>query len=310
MQQRAKPAYRFVRTPLKMAGRAVHVLKKQDKDIIRDFLLITAGCLALVAGNYFFKFPNHFVFGGVTGIAVLIATVIPYSVGTINLVINCAFLLLGFLILGRKFGVRTVYATALMAVSLSVLEIMYPMKAPFTGQLMLEFSISILLTAFGSAVLFYCEASSGGTDIVAMILKKYTGNDIGWMLLISDCIIVIAAFFVFDIQTALFSSLGLLIKSMVIDRSISQLKRCRLVNIICDKPENICNYIIQNIHRDATFYEATGAYSQKKKFIIICVLRPKQEIILRRFIRDHEPSAFVLVSDSSLIFGKGFSDFS
>jgi len=284
------------------------MLSRPKKGDVKDLFLITAGCAALVAGNYFFKFPNQFVFGGVTGLSVLIAKLTPFSVGTINLAVNAVFLLLGFLMLGRKFGARTVYATTLMTVSFSVLEIIYPMKAPFTDQLMLEFSIAILLTAFGSAVLFHCEASSGGTDIVAMILKKYTGNDIGWMLLLSDVVIVLAAFFVFDIQTALFSSLGLLIKSLLIDTSVSQLNRSRLVNIICDQPALICDFIISDIHRDATYYEAKGAYSQKKKFIIICVLKPKQEIRLRRFIRDNDPCAFILVSDSSLIFGKGFSN--
>ena len=284
------------------------MLSRPKKGDVKDLFLITAGCAALVAGNYFFKFPNQFVFGGVTGLSVLIAKLTPFSVGTINLAVNAVFLLLGFLMLGRKFGARTVYATTLMTVSFSVLEIVYPMKAPFTDQLMLEFSIAILLTAFGSAVLFHCEASSGGTDIVAMILKKYTGNDIGWMLLLSDVVIVLAAFFVFDIQTALFSSLGLLIKSLLIDTSVSQLNRSRLVNIICDQPALICDFIISDIHRDATYYEAKGAYSQQKKFIIICVLKPKQEIRLRRFIRDNDPCAFILVSDSSLIFGKGFSN--
>jgi len=284
------------------------MLSRPKKGDVKDLFLITAGCAALVAGNYFFKFPNQFVFGGVTGLSVLIAKLTPFSVGTINLAVNAVFLLLGFLMLGRKFGARTVYATTLMTVSFSVLEIIYPMKAPFTDQLMLEFSIAILLTAFGSAVLFHCEASSGGTDIVAMILKKYTGNDIGWMLLLSDVVIVLAAFFVFDIQTALFSSLGLLIKSLLIDTSVSQLNRSRLVNIICDQPALICDFIISDIHRDATYYEAKGAYSQQKKFIIICVLKPKQEIRLRRFIRDNDPCAFILVSDSSLIFGKGFSN--
>lgn len=284
------------------------MFKKWDKEVLKDILFITAGCLALVIGNYFFKFPNHFVFGGVTGLAVLIADFVPLNVSTINLIINVLFLILGYLFLGKKFGARTIYATALMTVSLSVLEIIYPMKAPFTDQLMLEFSIAILLTAFGSAMLFHCEASSGGTDIIAMILKKYTGNDIGWMLLVTDVIIVIAAFFVFNIEAALFSSLGLLIKSLLIDTSVTRLNRSRMVNIICDHPEAICNFIIRDIRRDATYYEAKGAYSQKQKYIVICVLRPKQEIKLRRYIRDNDPSAFVLVSDSSLIFGKGFSD--
>ncbi len=285
-------------------------MKKRDRwDDLLDFGLITIGCLALVLGNYFFKFTNHFVFGGVTGIAVLLAKVTPFSPGTINLVFNALFLLLGFVVLGRKFGAKTIYATVLMTVSFSVLEQVYPMMSPFTDQLMLEFFIAILLTAVGSAVLFHCEASSGGTDILAMILKKFTGASIGGMVLASDVIIVIAAFFVFNIETALFSSLGLLIKSLVIDTSIARINQFRMINIICDQPAPICDFIIKDLNRDATYYMAKGAFSQQDKYVIMSVLKGREEIRLRRYIRDHLPSAFVLVSDSRDIFGQGFSKF-
>ena len=280
-----------------------------SRDNLIDFAMITAGCMALVIGNYFFKFTNHFVFGGVTGIAVLVADVTPLSASTVNLIINALFLLLGFLILGRKFGAKTIYATVLMTVSFSVLETIYPLKAPFTDQIMLEFFIAILLTAVGSAVLFHFEASGGGTDILAMILKKYTGAPIGVMVLASDVLIVLAAFFVFNIETALFSSLGLLIKSLVIDTSITRINQFRMINIVCDHPEPICDFIIKELNKDATFYEAKGAFSHQNKFVIMSVLKGRQEIRLRRFICDNQPTAFVLVSDSRDIFGKGFSKF-
>lgn len=283
---------------------------RPDRDRVREFFEITAGGLALALGNYFFKFPNHFVFGGVTGLSVILARVVPFSVSSINLVVNALFLLLGFVFLGKGFGIKTVFATVLMTLSLSLLEIIYPMEKPFTGQPMLEFSIAILLTAFGSAVLFHCEASSGGTDILAMILRKYTGHDIAWMLLLSDVAIVMASFAFFDIQTSLYSSLGLLIKTLMIDTSAAWLNRSRMVDIICDDPDPVCGYIIRDLHKDATFFEATGAYSRSRKYVILCALRPRQERKLRRYIRDNVPSAFVLVSDSSSIFGKGFSHIS
>lgn len=280
----------------------------RNRQNVLDLFFITAGSLALAIGNHFFKFPNHFVFGGVTGLAVLLADVTPFSTSTINLVLNMFLLILGFFLLGHKFSIKTIYATLLLTLTISALERIYPMAAPFTNQQMLEFSISILLTAFGSAILFHHEASSGGTDILAMILKKRTGSDIGSMLVITDFLIVIVAFFIFDIQTALFSSLGLLIKSMLIDTSIARLNRSRMVNIICDDPTPINEFIIKELHKGATFYKAEGAYTHQEKYIIIAVLKPNQEIRLRRFIRDHVSSAFVLISDSSLIFGKGFAD--
>jgi len=282
--------------------------KSLKAPIALEWIQITAGTLALAIGNHFFKFPNKFVFGGVTGLAVLIADVTPFSTSSINLVLNLALLLLGLFLLGKKFSYKTIYATALLTLSISALGKIYPMPSPFTDQQMLEFSIAILLTAFGSAILFHNEASSGGTDIIAMILKKRTGSDIGQMLVMADIVIVIIAFFIFDIRIALFSSLGLLVKSMLIDTSVASLNRSRMVTVICDDPSAINDFIIHDLHKGATFYKAEGAFTHQQKNIIIAVLKPKQEIRLRRFIRDHVAAAFVLVSDSSLIFGKGFSD--
>jgi len=285
------------------------MLRKPSRDELLDLLLITVGCLALVIGNYFFKFPNNFVFGGVTGIAVLVADVTPLSVATINLVLNALLLILAFLLLGGKFGLKTFYATALMTVSFSVLETVAPMPAPFTDQIMLEFFIAILLTAVGSAILFHCEASGGGTDILAMILKKYTGAEIGIMVFISDIIIVMASFLVFDIETALFSSFGLLVKALVIDNSIARINQAKMVNIICDHPQPICDFILKTLDKGATVLKAEGAFSHHEKFVIMSVMKNKHEIKLRRFLKEHEPCAFVWVSHSSNIFGKGFLKF-
>lgn len=285
------------------------MLRKPSRDELLDLLLITLGCLALVIGNYFFKFPNKFVFGGVTGIAVLVAEVTPLSVATTNLVLNALLLILAFLLLGGKFGLKTFYATVLMTVSFSVLETVVPMPAPFTDQVMLEFFIAILLTAVGSAILFHCEASGGGTDILAMILKKYTGAEIGIMVFISDIVIVMASFLVFDIETALFSSFGLLVKSLVIDNSIARINQAKMVNIICDQPQPICDFILKTLDKGATVIKAEGAFSHHEKYVIMSVMKNKHEIKLRRFLKENQPTAFVWVSHSSNIFGKGFLKF-
>jgi len=285
------------------------MLRKPSRDELLDLLLITLGCLALVIGNHFFKFPNNFVFGGVTGIAVLVAEISPLSVATTNLVLNALLLILAFLLLGGKFGLKTFYATVLMTVSFSVLETVVPMPAPFTDQIMLEFFISILLTAVGSAILFHCEASGGGTDILAMILKKYTGAEIGIMVFISDIVIVMASFLVFNIETALFSSFGLLVKSLVIDNSIARINQAKMVNIICDRPQPICDFILKTLDKGATVLKAEGAFSHHDKFVIMSVMKNKHEIKLRRFLKENEPTAFVWVSHSSNIFGKGFLKF-
>ena len=273
---------------------------------LKKFLLITVSTLIVVCGTHFFKFPNNFSFGGVTGYAVVLAEFLPFSVSTINFVISMALIVIGFIFLGRSFGALTAYSSVLVSVGLSVLEKLYPMSAPLTDQPMLELCYAIALPAFGSAVLFNVGASSGGTDIVAMILKKYTSVDIGMSLFLTDLVVAVSACFVFDIKTGLFSFIGLMVKSLMIDNVIESINLCKYFNIICDDPEPICRYIVHELHRSATVCQAQGAYTHGKIYIVFTALRRPQAVALRQHVRTVEPSAFILISNTSEIIGKGF----
>ena len=156
------------------------------KELLREFLLMNLGTLLVSVGVYFFKFPNHFSMGGVSGLAVLLGKLLPQlSPSTFNTIINVLFLVLGFVMLNRGFGARTVYCSILSAGLIQLFEWAFPMDCPLTDQLMLELFFAVILPALGSAILFNIDASSGGTDIAAMILKKYTGLDVGRALLLS-----------------------------------------------------------------------------------------------------------------------------
>ena len=165
------------------------------KKTVFEYFLITVSTLCMSIGIYYFKFPNNFTFGGVSGLSVVLSPFLPISPSTVNFIINALLLVLGFLFLGRGFGIRTVYSSTLLSVSLSVLDQIAPLNAPLTDEPLLELIFAVLLPGFGSAILFNIGASSGGTDIVAMILRKYTSVDIGRALLLSDLLITLTAFF-------------------------------------------------------------------------------------------------------------------
>jgi uncharacterized membrane-anchored protein YitT (DUF2179 family) len=278
------------------------------KNTFKEYLLITASTLLVVIGVYFFKFPNNFTFGGVTGLSVVLAKIMPISPGTVNLIFNVILLVVGFVFLGRSFAVKTVYSSLLLSFSLSGLEFVYPLKHPLTDQPLLELIFAIALPAFGSAVLFNIGASSGGTDVVAMILKKYTSVDIGRAVLFSDFLITLAACFIFDIKTTLFSFLGLLTKSLVIDNVIESINLAKYFNVVCSQPDIICDFIVNKLHRSATICEAKGAFSHSQKYVIFTAMRRYQAVQLRQYIRQVEPGAFILISNTSEIIGKGFHD--
>ena len=191
---------------------------------LKHFFMLTFSTLLIAFGTYFFKFTNNFTFGGITGLAVLIAKTGLISAGDFNFIASMILLIIGMFILGKKFAATTAYCSILLSVSLSVLERLFPMHSPFTDEPMLELCFAIALPALGSAILFNIGSSSGGTDIIAMILKKYSSFDIGKALLISDALITASGFFIFDIETGLFSLLGLSIRSFT---HLSKALTCR-----------------------------------------------------------------------------------
>ena len=149
------------------------------KKNIRNFCLLTFSTLIMAFGTYFFKFTNNFTFGGITGLAVLVARTGLVSASDFNLVASMILLVIGLFVLGRKFAAKTAYCSILLSVALSAMERIWPMDSPLTDQPMLELCFAVALPALGSAILFNIGASSGGTDIIAMILKKYSSFDIG-----------------------------------------------------------------------------------------------------------------------------------
>lgn len=283
--------------------------KGNVKRVLEEYLVLTVATLILVAGVYIFKFPNNFSFGGVTGIAVVLSAIIPATPGNITFIINMVLLVVGFIFLGKGFGIRTAYVSILMSAGLSLAEIWFPMEHTLTNEPVLELMYAIVLPAFSSAIFFNIEASSGGTDIIAMILKKFTKLNIGAALFLVDLGIVIASCVVFDAQTGLFSLCGLLAKSLVVDNVIESINLCKYFTIICNDPQPICDFITQKLNRSATVYRAEGAYEHNEKSVIITIMKRSQAVELRNYIRENQPTAFIAITNSSEIIGKGFRGF-
>ena len=272
----------------------------------KNFLLLTASTLIMAVGIYFFKFANNFTFGGITGFAVLVAKFTPLSASDFSFVANILLLVVGWIILGKSFAAKTAYSTILLSVTLSLFERVYPMSHPLTNEPLLELIFAILLPALGSAILFNIGASSGGTDVIAMVLKKYTSVDIGRGLMISDVLFTLCAFFVFDVKTGLYSLLGLIMRSALIDNFIESLNRSKYFHVVCSDPKPICNFIEKTLVLGATIVNAKGSFTGDNKYIILTVLSPSQAVKLRNFIKENSPGAFLLISNTSEIIGKGF----
>lgn len=277
------------------------------KQFLTEYALLTLGTALVAMGTYFFKFPNHFSTGGVTGIAVILSSIFPsISSSLFASVINVAFLLLGFGVLNRGFGVRTVYCSLLFSGMLTGLEWLVPLSGPLTDEKLLELFFGVILPALGSAILFNTQGSTGGTDILAMILKKFTSLDIGMALLYVDVLIAGSTLILIDIETGLFSLLGLVLKSVLVDSVIESLNRKKSFILVTSCPEEVCDFITHTLHRSATFWKGEGAYSHQDKWVVLTALSRAQAVALRRHLKSIDPHAFMLITNSSEIFGKGF----
>lgn len=278
-----------------------------SKENLKKFLLINIGLLLLSSGVYFFKFPNNFTTGGVSGISIIVSSVFPnISSATLMMILNISLLLVGFLFFGKGFGFLTCYCSVVYSAETWLFEKIYPMAAPFTDEPLLELIFAIMLPAVGSALLFNYGASSGGTDVVAMILKKYSNLDIGKALLLSDGIVAASACYFFGMKTGLFSVLGLALKAFVVDSVIESVNQCKFFTIVTTHGEEVKEYIIKTMKHGATVERGSGAYTGENKTILLTACRRGEAVRLRQFCKKIDPKSFMFITNTSEIIGKGF----
>ena len=200
----------------------------------------------------------------------------------------------------------TAYSSVEMSLALELLERFCPMSAPFTDQPLMELIFAVGLPAVGSALLFNIDASNGGTDIVALILKKYTSLDIGKALMASDLIITLMAGVAYGMEAGMFSFLGLIIKSTLLDSVMESFHMCKYFTIVTKNPDLICDFIINTLGRSATRLEGQGAFTREDETVVLTVMTRMQAIHLRQFIRRNDPKTFMMITNTSEIIGKGF----
>lgn len=283
---------------------------------LKNWLFMNLGVLLMAIGIYFFKAPNGFATGGVSGVAIILANVFPVLTQSVYMmIINVLLLIVGVIVLGKECGILTIYCSLMLSLENWLLETLVPLSAPLTSYPLLELVYAVLLTGVGSAIIFKCRASSGGTDIVALVLKKYTSMNVGTALLCTDFLIAAMTFIRFgeqgitiDPQTGLFSLLGLFAKVFVVDDIIDSINLCKSFTIITVKPDEINNYILKEIKHGVTVISAHGAYTGENKSVLMTVCRRSEAIKLRKKVYELDPGAFMIITKTSEIMGKGFRD--
>ena len=291
-------------------------MAKNNRLNLKNWLFMNLGVLLMAIGIYFFKAPNGFATGGVSGVAIILANVFPVLTQSVYMmIINILLLIVGLIVLGKECGILTIYCSLMLSIENWLFETLIPLSAPLTSYPLLELVYAVLLTGVGSAIIFKCRASSGGTDIVALILKKYTSMNVGTALLCTDFLIAAMTFIRFgeegisiDPQTGLFSLLGLFAKVFVVDDIIDSINLCKSFTIITIKPDEINDYILKEIKHGVTVISAHGAYTGENKTVLMTVCRRSEAIRLRKKVYEIDPGAFMIITKTSEIMGKGFRD--
>ena len=272
------------------------------------FIILNLGLIFTAVGISIFKTPNHFAFGGTSGLSIILSTLFPkWNVGAFMWIVNAALVVLGFFFLGIRSMGWTVYSSFALSFYVSACEdYLFPSVSPLTHDVFLELCFAVILPAVGAAMVFNVGASTGGTDIVAMILHKYTSLEIGRALLVSDLGIVLIAAYLYGAQTGLYCILGMILKCTVVDSAIESLNLRKVCTIISKYPEQVEEFIINDLHRSATEQKAFGIYTKKEQKVMMTVLTRSETNRLRIHLRQIDPHAFITIVNSSEIIGKGF----
>lgn len=290
-----------------MNGLKEAFMKQNLMKNLNFFGQLNLGLILTAVGIAWFKTPNHFAFGGTSGLSILLADIFPQlNVGSFMWIINMVLVVLGFIFLGVKCMGWTVYSSFALSFFVSLCEMIFPLSAPITDDTLMELIFAVALPALGSAIVFDIGASTGGTDIVALILKKYTSLEIGNALLLSDILIVAAAAIRFGMATGLYCFLGLIGKSLVVDGAIERIHLSKVCTVVTANPNPVLDFIINDLHRSATVEKAYGAYTHHELSVLVVVLNRRQAVQLRNFLRANDSHAFITIVNSSEIIGKGF----
>lgn len=273
---------------------------------LKEYGMLTIVTIVLILTDYLILFPNHFTFGGVIGVAVLLSGVLGGSPNTYAFIMNAVLFVIGFKVLGKEFGIRSVYVSVLFATGLGAVQYLIPVHGTISDQPILELVLAVLLAAACSGAIFNLSASTGGTDIIALMLKKYTNIHIGKALMVTDFFVVVLSFVIYGTTVGMFSLVGYIVKALFIDTVIESLNLCKYFTIISTDPKPICSFIHEELNHSATLYRAEGAYSHKEKMVIMTVVGRRQAVKLRNFVRQQDPHAFMMITNSSEIIGKGF----
>lgn len=261
----------------------------------KEWIAITLGTLVVAAAVFFFLLPSRLSVGSISGLAVVLSNFITFPVSYITMALNLLFLLLGFLLVGKEFGGKTVYTSLLLPAALRIFEKWLPDYESIMGDSFLDMLCYCILVSIGLAMLFMCNASSGGLDIAAKIVNKYFHVELGRAMALSGFCVALCSALVYDGKTVVLSVIGTYLGGIILDHFLFGMNVKRKVCIVSEEVEKIRDYVINQLHSGATLYQAIGAYQLQPKREIVVIVDKNEYTQLMRYLAEVDPNAFITV---------------
>ena len=268
-------------------------MKKAEK--IVEFLIITFATVLIAAVVYFFMVPSNLSVGSISGLAIVLSNLVPLSVAQITMIMNVFLLIVGFVFIGKEFGVKTVYTSLLLPAVLGVFEKLVPDVQSLTGDQFIDCIAYAIFICVGQALLFTRNASSGGLDIVGKLLNKYLRMELGSAIAVSGMAVALSSVLVYDLKTVVISVIGTYLSGIFLDRFLFGSTIKKRVCIISKKNEEILQFVLYELHSGATLYHAYGAYTDDMHKEINVIVDKSEYLKLMNFITKTDPDAFMTV---------------
>lgn len=265
------------------------------KQIMKEYATITIGTIIIAAAVYFFMLPSHVTVGSASALALVISNFVSLPVSAITFLLNAVLLIIGFILLGSEFGLKTVYTSVLMPGVMRFFEVVFPDFHSITQDPFLDVQCYILTVGIGLAMLFSSNASSGGLDIVAKLMNKYLHMDLGQAMSFSGMLVALSSALCYDKKTVVISVLGTYLGGIVVDHFIFGLNIKRKVCIISPKEREITQFILHELHSGASIYEVIGAYDDTVRREINAIVDNQEYKRLMDYVKKTDPKAFITV---------------
>ncbi len=278
-------------------------MSESIKSFIKDLPIITFGMFIGAVAVHFFLIPSKLIVGSITGLSIVINLLTSISLPVLIFIINAFLLILSYFLIGKEFGVKTVYAALILSPMLAILEKLYPIKQSLMQDQWLDLLCFVLILSFAQTILFRRNASTGGLDIIAKIVNKYFHVDLGTSVTIAGALICCTAILVYDMRTVIIGLIGTYLNGLILEHFMIGFNSRKRVCVISKDYQLIRKFIVEDMHRGATLYPVKGGLEYEDKFEIESLMTRSEFSYLMEFIKKEQIDAFITAGTVSEIYG-------